>query len=107
MDMGYGRSLPLRLRANGLVNIGAEASLSIWKGQSPGTSLFKLNFKQVADSIIRAGLMSEAEFEAALQRFDERDFVMPSPMMWTAWGQVPKFSAKGFLEHGLALPSES
>jgi len=54
-----------------------------------GTSLFKRSFEELADPIIRAGLVSETEFEADLKRLDELDFRMLSPMMWTAWGQVP------------------
>ena len=92
VDLRYGRRLPQRLLANGLVNVGAEASLSLWKGQSPGTSLFKINFEDLADPILRSGLMSQDQFEAALRRFDEQDFHMLSPTMWTAWGQVPEFS---------------
>ena len=95
VDLRFGRRLPLRLLANGLVNVGAEANLSLWKGQSPGTSLFKINFEDLADPIIRSGLMSQAEFEAALRRFDEQDFHMLSPTMWTAWGQVSEFSPYG------------
>jgi ubiquinone/menaquinone biosynthesis C-methylase UbiE len=91
-DLRYGRRLPTRLLANGLVNVGAEASLSLWKGRSAGTSLFKTNFAELGDPIIRSGLMSQADFESALRRFDERDFQMLSPTMWTAWGQVPQFS---------------
>jgi hypothetical protein len=37
--------------------------------------------------------MSQVEFEAALRRFDEEGFHMSSPTMWTAWGQVPKFTS--------------
>ena len=92
VDLLYGRRLPLRLLANGLVNVGAEASLSLWKGQSPGTTLFKINFEDLADSIIRSGLISQDQFDAALRRFDEHDFRMLSPAMWTVWGQVPEFS---------------
>ena len=92
VDLRYGRRMPLRLLANGLVNVGAEASLSLWKGQSPGTTLFKINFEDLADSIIRSGLMSQDQFEAALRRFDDHDFHMLSPTMWTTWGQVPEFS---------------
>jgi SAM-dependent methyltransferase len=92
VDLRYGRRLPLRLLANGLVNVGAEASLSLWKGQSHGATLFRINFEDLADSIIRSGLMSQAEFEAAMRRFGEHDFRMLSPTMWTAWGQVPQFS---------------
>ena len=90
VDLRYGRRLPQRLVANGLVNVGADASLSLWKGKSPGTSLFKISLEELGDPIIRSGLMSQAEFVAGLRRLDELDFVMPSPMMWTAWGQVPE-----------------
>ena len=92
VDLRYGRHLPQRLLANGLVNIGAEATLSLWKGKSPGTRLYRISFEELSDPIIRSGLMSEAEFEAALRRFDEQEFHMLSPTMWTAWGQVPEFS---------------
>ena len=91
-DLRYGRRLPTRLLAHGLVNVGAEASLSLWKGRSAGTSLLKTNFAELGDPIIRSGLMSQADFESALRRFDERDFQMLSPTMWTAWGQLPQFS---------------
>jgi SAM-dependent methyltransferase len=94
VDLRYGRRLPLRLLANGLVNVGAEASLSFWQGNSSGTSLFQINFEDLADPIIRSGLMSPDQFKAALRRFDEQDFHMLSPTMWTAWGQVREFSSR-------------
>ena len=59
-------------------------------GDSPGTRLYKLAFEDLADPILRSGLISEAEFETDMRRLDELDFVMPSPMMWTTWGQVPE-----------------
>jgi ubiquinone/menaquinone biosynthesis C-methylase UbiE len=92
VDLHYGRRLPQRLLANGLVNVGAEATLSLWKGQSPGTRFYKISVEELSDPIIRSGLMSQAEFEAALRRFDEQEFHMLSPIMWTAWGQVPELS---------------
>jgi ubiquinone/menaquinone biosynthesis C-methylase UbiE len=94
VEMRYGRFLPQQLCAQGLVNVGAEASVSIWRGHSAGTSLFKLSFEELADAILRAGLMTEAEYEVDLKRLEERDFLMLSPMMWTAWGQVPEFSSE-------------
>src|SRR5262249_1431069 len=66
VEMRYGRRLPQQLRECGLVNIGAEASMSIWHGNSPGTSMFRLSFEELADSILRLGLVSETEFEADL-----------------------------------------
>ena len=106
VDLHYGRCLPQRLVANGLVNVGAEASVSLWKGQSPGTSLFKISLEELSDPIIRCGLMSQDEFEAGLRRFDEQDFQMLSPTMWTAWGQVPEFGSNGFFRSGHMSPSE-
>jgi ubiquinone/menaquinone biosynthesis C-methylase UbiE len=98
VDLVYGRRLPQSLRANGLVNVGAEATLSLWKGQSPGTRLFRISLEELADSILRSGLISEAEFEADMKRLDQQDFLMPSPMMWTAWGQVPESDPQPFWE---------
>ena len=90
VELRYGRWLPRQLRNLGLVNVGAEASTSMWQGDSPGTRLYKLAFEELADPILRSGLISEAEFETDMRRLEELDFLMPSPMMWTAWGQVPE-----------------
>jgi SAM-dependent methyltransferase len=90
VELRYGRWLPRQLRTLGLVNVGAEASTSMWHGDSPGTRLYKRSFEELADSILRSGLISEIEFETDMRRLDELDFLMPSPMMWTAWGQVPE-----------------
>ena len=92
VDMGYGRSLPQRLRANELIHVGADANMSLWSGYSAGASLFRLNYEELADAILRAGLMTEAEFVSGLQRLNEGGLIMPSPMMWSAWGQVPDSS---------------
>jgi hypothetical protein len=90
VELRYGRWLPRQLQSLGLVNVDAEASTTMWHGDSPGTRLFKLTFEELADSILRSGLISEAEFETDMRRLDELDFLTLSPMMWTAWGQVPE-----------------
>lgn len=89
VELRYGRLLPQRLRALGLVNVGAEANVSIWKGHSAGTKLLKLSCYELRDPIIASGLISQADFDAEMKRVDEQDFLMPSPMMWTVWAQVP------------------
>jgi ubiquinone/menaquinone biosynthesis C-methylase UbiE len=89
VELRYGRLLPHQLQAQGLLNVGAEASVSLWKGCSAGTRLMKLTCQQLRDPIIGSGLISQSEFEAEMKRVDERDFLMPSPMLWTVWGQVP------------------
>jgi DNA-binding winged helix-turn-helix (wHTH) protein/2-polyprenyl-3-methyl-5-hydroxy-6-metoxy-1,4-benzoquinol methylase len=98
VELRYGRLLPQKLRAQGFVNVGAEASVSIWNGRSAGTRLLKLTCQQLRDPIIGSGLISQSEFDAEMKRVDEPDFLMPSPMLWTVWGQVPQEATIGQVE---------
>jgi len=95
VDLYCGRQLARELKANGLVKVGVEASVSLWGGRSMGTSLMKLNFQEMRESMVSSSLISQEEFEADLKRIDEQDFLMPSPMMWTAWGRKPISNASG------------
>lgn len=87
VNLRCGRLLPQELQANGLVDIGAEANISVWHGSSAGTDLLKLSWQQLREPILGSGLISREEFEADLRRVDGPDYLMPSPMMWTAWGR--------------------
>jgi SAM-dependent methyltransferase len=86
VDLHCGRLLAHELRANELVQVGVEATVSLWGGESTGTGLMKLHFEEMREPMVSSGLISRDEFEADLKRIDEEDFLMPSPMMWTAWG---------------------
>jgi len=87
VDLHCGRLLAHELKASGLVEVGVEASVSLWGGKSTGTDLMKLNFEEMRDPMVSSGLISQEEFDADLKRIDEQDLLMPSPMMWTAWGR--------------------
>lgn len=91
VDLYCGRLLAHELKANGLVQIGVEATASLWGGKSSGTRLTTLNFEEMREPMIGCGLITQEEFEADLKRIDEEDFLMPSPIMWTAWGRKPGF----------------
>jgi hypothetical protein len=39
--------------------------------------------------MIDASYITEEEFDRDLARMEDADFMMPSPMMWTAWGRRP------------------
>lgn len=93
VDLRCGRLLAHELKANGLVQIGVEATVSLWGGRSEGTTLAKLNFEEMREPMISSGLISQEDFNADMKLIDERDFIMPSPMMWTAWGRKPGFHA--------------
>jgi hypothetical protein len=90
VDDGYfARRLFSRLRAHGLVDVGAEASMFIWQSGSRGVSLLRANYEQLHSSMIDSGYITEKEFEQDLARLDDPGFIMPSPIMWTARGRRP------------------
>ena len=95
VDLHCGRLLAHELKANRLVHVGVTATVSLWGGKSIGTKLMKLHFEEMREPMISSGLISQEEFDADLKRIDEEDFLMPSPMMWTAWGRKAGTSAGG------------
>jgi hypothetical protein len=56
-------------------------------GGSAGASLLRANVEQLRGAMIEAGYVTGQEFDRDLARLAEPDFMMPSSMMWTAWGQ--------------------
>jgi 2-polyprenyl-3-methyl-5-hydroxy-6-metoxy-1,4-benzoquinol methylase len=85
----WGRLLFGRLRALGLMNVDAEATLSMWHSGSIGASIVRANFEQLRDRLIEGGYITVQEFADDIARLNEPDFMAPSPIMWTAWGQRP------------------
>jgi SAM-dependent methyltransferase len=83
----YGRLLFGRFRANGLVSVGAEARLFMVRSGSPGSSLVRANYQQLREAMINANYITAPEFEQDLARLDDPNFMMPSSIMWAAWGQ--------------------
>jgi len=88
-DRGFARRLFSRLHAHGLVDVAAEASIFMWNSGSPGVSLLRANFEQLRTNMIDAGYITEEEFDQDIARLDDPGFLMPSPIMWTAWGRRP------------------
>jgi hypothetical protein len=88
-DSCFARRLFSRLRAHGLVDVAAEASIFMWHSGLPGVSLLRANFEQLHSSMIDAGYVTEEEFDQDLARLGDPSFMMPSPIMWTAWGRRP------------------
>jgi SAM-dependent methyltransferase len=88
-DRHFARQLFSRLRAHGLVDVAAEASIFMWHSGSPGASLLRANFEQLHSTMIDAGYITEEEYVQDLARLEDPGFMMPSPIMWTVWGRRP------------------
>jgi SAM-dependent methyltransferase len=90
VEIGYGRRLAGRLKAHGLVEIDAEASIPLWQGGSPFSQLIKANWNQLHDQMVATGLVTEAELADDLERLEDPAFMSFAETMWSAWGRRPE-----------------
>jgi len=89
IERRWGRLVYGRMRALGMVDVRAEAHLSMWHGGSAGTSLVRANLEQLRDALIAGGHVTEEELEEDIARLDDPEFMTPSSIMWTTWGRRP------------------
>jgi SAM-dependent methyltransferase len=87
VDLAYGRTLPRRLRAAGLVNVAADASFPV---TGPAcTVLERATTEQIRDQLIAAGLATEEEIRVHLANLDEREMDLASSPLISCWGRRP------------------
>jgi hypothetical protein len=87
VDRRYGRRLVGRLRGLRLVEVGAEARITMIQGGSSNAALPRATFGRLRQAMIEAGFITEQEFARDLARLDDPEFLMPSPALWSAWGR--------------------
>jgi SAM-dependent methyltransferase len=83
----YGRLLSGLLRARGLSSVGAEAQLFMWQSGSLGAAMMRANFEQLRDAMIEANYITPQQFDEDLARLNNPGFMMPSSILWSAWGR--------------------
>lgn len=86
-DTTYGRRLPARLAAHGLVRVDAEGSVFFWRGGSAGAQVKRANYLQLRDAMLAAGYVSDEEFVEELRLLEDPTTVTLSPVLWSVWGQ--------------------
>jgi SAM-dependent methyltransferase len=89
VDTTWPRTLPHRLAADGLADVGAAGHLTIFHGGSPAAQLWIANIDQVGDGIIQAGLITTAERDTFRRLLDDPSFVGNYPLLISAWGKKP------------------
>jgi SAM-dependent methyltransferase len=88
-DRRFGRLLFGRLRAHGLTHVGAEARMVMVQGGSPAASLLRANYRQLRGQLAEAGYVTEGDVDHDLARLDDPEVMMPSSILWAAWGRRP------------------
>jgi hypothetical protein len=89
VDRRCGRRLFERLRAHGLVSVGADAQMLMWQGGSPGAALRRATFELLREALIDGNYVTPQQFEEDIARLEDPEFVMPSSILWSAWGRRP------------------
>ena len=86
-DRRFGRRLYARLRGAGLCDVGAEGRLEMLDRGAAGTALLRANWRQLRDTLAAGGYVAAADVDRDLARLDDPAFLMPSSVLWTAWGR--------------------
>jgi SAM-dependent methyltransferase len=89
-DTRFGRTLPPRLRALGLLDLGFEASAGFQSGGSPAAELQRRNLGvNLRPMLVDAGVVSERELERVLSLYADPAFGYLAGLTVAAWGRRP------------------
>ena len=87
VDLAYGRTLPRRLRAAGLVDVAADAYFPI---TGPACrELERASTEQVRDQLVAAGIATAAEIDRHLAAVAGGTLDLATSPLVTAWGRRP------------------
>jgi SAM-dependent methyltransferase len=88
-----GRWLPAMMRARGMTDIHAEGRVFMALERTVYARFHGLTVEQVKDDLINAGLLTNAEYTAAMMAL-ENDFLAPTPLLWSVVGRRPAERAR-------------
>jgi ubiquinone/menaquinone biosynthesis C-methylase UbiE len=87
VDLAFGRSLPRRLRAAGLLQVGADAYFPVTGAAC--NELERATTEQIRDQLTSAGLASDAEIAEHLSNVVAGELDLATSPMISAWGRKP------------------
>lgn len=90
-DTRFGRTLPRRMRALGLEQLGSEATASFQSGGDPGAELQRRNLGQnLGPMLVQRSVVSREELERILALYADPSFGYLSGLNVAAWGRRPE-----------------
>ncbi|MGH8992814.1 MAG: class I SAM-dependent methyltransferase [Acidimicrobiia bacterium] len=92
-DPAFGRRLPRRLRAAGLVDVEGRGGLSVVQGGSPYARWYRQSIEALQPRLLAAGLVSERELARAYGLLDDPDFDLMTPVLISSRGRRPQKDA--------------
>jgi ubiquinone/menaquinone biosynthesis C-methylase UbiE len=89
-DAQFGRRLPRRLRALGLVDTGTRAeSVQVWADRERGVPQWELLADQLAPGLLAAGLVDPGDLAAFHALWHDGETAGFAPLMVSSWGRRP------------------
>jgi ubiquinone/menaquinone biosynthesis C-methylase UbiE len=89
-DPHFGRRLPRRLRALGLVDTGTRAeSIQVWADRERGLPQWELLADQLAPGLLAAGLLDRDDLDAFHALWHDGETAGFAPLMVSSWGRRP------------------
>ena len=89
-DPAFGRRLPSRLRAAGLVDVEGRGGLSVVRGGSPYAAWYRQSIEALRPRLLASGLAGEKEVARACGLLDDPDFELVTPVLISARGRRPE-----------------
>jgi len=86
-DGYFGRRLHGRFRELGLKDVYAEGRMLMFDRHNGGNDLMRVNFEQIGQDVIKAGLLTQQQLDADLAMIETDEYAMPSPIMWSVTGR--------------------
>jgi len=87
IDGRFGRLLFGRFRGLGLDQIAAEGHIFMVQKASAAARLLRASFELRRLAMQEAGYLTQIEFDHDMKLMRDSQFMMPSPILWTAWGR--------------------
>jgi SAM-dependent methyltransferase len=89
-DPFCGRGLDRALSIAGVVHIGSEGRLSIWRGGQPGGTIWRLTLIQLREKLIARGRVTADEVDTIIDLCGDPRLAFMSQATIAAWGYRPR-----------------
>jgi SAM-dependent methyltransferase len=87
VDLAYGRTLPRRLRAAGLLEVGSDAYFPM--GGPDCAELERATVEQIRGALVESGIATDAELEQHLHNVTAGSLDLATSPLVSAWGRKP------------------
>jgi hypothetical protein len=89
-DPAFGRRLPRRFRAAGLVDVEGRGGLSVARGGSPYAIWYGQSIEALRPKLVAAGLVTEAEVARVCRLLEDPEFELVTPVLISTRGRRPE-----------------